>query len=307
MQSLLRPLPFLLVVLAACASGPGSEPLGETTAALDTYPNEQPAFDYFLAKGLTPAQSAGIVGNFDIESGVDPTIVQQGGGPGRGIAQWSTGARWDTTQNDNVKAYAVQQGESATSLQLQLEFTWYELTTFPDYGLAKLKATTDAATATSTFAEYFEGCGACNTSDRIAHAQSVLSRFGTDAPDGSASSGVPTGPACTIANGDMGVCISTSDCAAEANHVSTAGFCPGSSDIQCCTSTGGGGSSASSSSGSSGSTSSSGSASSSGDSSSNHAASQDVGGCSASPRSAGGGGFFGLLLAGLLVVTRRRR
>ena len=304
MRSLLRALPVFLV-LAACAGAPESEPIGQTAEALDTYPNEQPAFDYFLAKGLTPVQSAGIVGNLDVESGVDPTIAQAGG-PGRGIAQWSVGARWDTTKSDNVKDYAAQQGQSQTSLQLQLAFTWYELTTFSAYGLARLKGTTDVAGATTAFAQDFEGCGSCATSTRIAHAQSVLDRFGADAPDGSASSssGGPTGPACTIDNGDTGVCISTSECAAQANHIASAGFCPGAADIQCCTSTGGGGGSASSSSSSS--SGSSGTTSSSGDNSSNHAASQDASGCSSSPRPATAPGAWGFLLAGLAVFARRR-
>ncbi len=58
--------------------------------------SDQIAFDYFVGKGLTDVQAAGIVGNLDQESGMSPTIAQYGGGPGRGIAQWSVGGRWDT-------------------------------------------------------------------------------------------------------------------------------------------------------------------------------------------------------------------
>ena len=46
-------------------------------------------------------QAAGIIGNLDQESGMDPTISQYDGGPGRGIAQWSTGGRWDTDANSH--------------------------------------------------------------------------------------------------------------------------------------------------------------------------------------------------------------
>ena len=42
------------------------------------------AYDFFVAKGLANFQSAGIVGNLDQESGVNPGSVQYGGGPGRG-------------------------------------------------------------------------------------------------------------------------------------------------------------------------------------------------------------------------------
>ena len=90
----------LALALAACGVGPaGDEDLGQTAQLLETFPNEQPAFDYFRTKGLTGEQSAGIVGNLDVESGLDPTVVQKGG-PGRGIAQWSAGARWDTTSGE---------------------------------------------------------------------------------------------------------------------------------------------------------------------------------------------------------------
>src|SRR5260221_623330 len=109
--------------LGACSAIPGEE-IGQSTQALATYPNEQPAFDFFRAKGLSSEQSAGIIGNLDVESGVDPASVQKGG-PGRGIAQWSAGARWDTSKGDNVKDYATQQGKSAVSLELQLDFIWF--------------------------------------------------------------------------------------------------------------------------------------------------------------------------------------
>jgi len=64
--------------------------------------NEKTAFDYFVNRGMTKIRAAGIIGNLDQESGMDPTIQQYGGGPGRGIAQWSTGGRWDTYASDNV-------------------------------------------------------------------------------------------------------------------------------------------------------------------------------------------------------------
>src|SRR5882724_9083599 len=50
---------------------------------------EQTAFNFFAAKGLTELQSAGVVGNLIQESSMNPGAVEFGGGPGRGIAQWS--------------------------------------------------------------------------------------------------------------------------------------------------------------------------------------------------------------------------
>src|SRR5437763_994121 len=123
-------------------------PAGEIDESLATaFANDKPAYDFFVGKGLTNFQAAGIVGNLDQESGVNPGSVQFGGGPGRGIAQWSVGGRWDTSANDNVLAYANSKGESSGSLNLQLEVIWYELTAI-GYGYALLKATANMNEAT---------------------------------------------------------------------------------------------------------------------------------------------------------------
>ena len=171
----------LTLGLSACGdAGPG-EPLGQTespiTVSPDLFTNDQTAFDYFVGKGLASFQAAGIVGNLDQESGVDPNAVQAGG-PGRGIAQWSVGGRWDTDANDNAVAYASKEGQSVDSLQLQLDFIWYELTTFSGYGLAALEATTNVTDATVAFETDFEGCGQCDQSTRISYAQAVLNAYG---------------------------------------------------------------------------------------------------------------------------------
>ena len=82
--------------ISACSSPNPGESLGTSRLAGSTsFPNDQTAYDYFRSKGLPNFQAAAIVGNLDQESGVDPTIMQQNGGPGRGIAQWSTGGRSD--------------------------------------------------------------------------------------------------------------------------------------------------------------------------------------------------------------------
>jgi hypothetical protein len=178
-------LSLVALALAGCGNaGPGgvdertgSTASAEITPTPDLFANDEAAYDYFLGKGLTNFQSAGIVGNLDQESGVDPTSVQQGG-PGRGIAQWSVGGRWDTDANDNVLWYTTQQGQSSTSLTLQLDFIWYELTTFSGYGLAALQASTNVTDATVAFETDFEGCGTCDQSTRISYAEGVLSAYG---------------------------------------------------------------------------------------------------------------------------------
>src|SRR5260221_13717659 len=108
----------LTLVTACSAPGNPFEIPGEAVSAL--YANDKAAYDYFVAKGLTNFQAAAIVGNLDQESGVSPTISQSGGGPGRGIAQWSAGARWDTTPGDKLVAYAATPRMSTSSMTVQL-------------------------------------------------------------------------------------------------------------------------------------------------------------------------------------------
>ena len=163
-------------LLAGCAGSVSGADDGLSEEALSS--NEHTAFNYFVSKGLTKAQSAGIVGNLIQESSVIPTSVQYGGGPGRGIAQWSVGGRWDSDRSDNVTWYANAHGENRWALSTQLNFTWYELETFGGYGLASLRSDSSVSAATVTFQDRFEGCGTCDQSQRIKYAEEVLSAYG---------------------------------------------------------------------------------------------------------------------------------
>jgi MYXO-CTERM domain-containing protein len=171
-----------LLFLTGCAvnDSTSGEPIAEVSEAVVENANDKIAFDFFLTKGLTPVQSAGIIGNLDQESSMDPTVSQFGGGPGRGIAQWSAGGRWDTTPNANVVWYAGKTGQGKYSLELQLEFIWWELTNV-GYGFSDLKAATTVPQAVAAFQNKYEICGACAASNRLAHAYQALSDFGMDA------------------------------------------------------------------------------------------------------------------------------
>ncbi len=166
-----------LALAPGCVLAPGDE-LGVVVQDLNA--NSRAAFDYFLARGLTPVQAAGIVGNLMQESNCDPAAVQPGG-PGRGIAQWSVGGRWDHDAGDNATAYASSHGASVWSLTLQLDFIWFELTSFSGYGLAALRAATTVSAATIAFQNRFEGCGTCVETQRLAYANQALAAYATDA------------------------------------------------------------------------------------------------------------------------------
>jgi hypothetical protein len=164
---------------AGCSGAPVDDSdIGSSESAYSENDNEKAAFDFFVAKGLEKYKAAAIVGNLIQESGVDPSIAQYGGGPGRGIAQWSEGGRWNADHDDNVVWYAGREHESRDSLNLQLKFTWYELETFRDYGLRRLRDSGDISEATISFEQDFEGCGECDQGNRIAYAKEVLRRYG---------------------------------------------------------------------------------------------------------------------------------
>jgi hypothetical protein len=175
--------------LVGCADpADGSDDTGTSEAALSNA--EQSAFNYFVAKGLTKVQAAGIVGNLIQESSVIPTAVEYGGGPGRGIAQWSVGGRWNTSYHDNVTWYAAQHGLDRWALNTQLAFIWYELTTY-GYGYSTLRSATTVTSATVAFEKYYEICGTCAQTQRISYANQVLAAYG-----GGGGGGGSTGVSC---------------------------------------------------------------------------------------------------------------
>ncbi len=175
-------------LVAACSAGDGEDvATADSEAALTN--TQKTAFNFFVSKGLTKVQSAAIVGNLIQESSVNPASVQFGGGPGRGIAQWSVGGRWDHDGDDNMTWYANKHGLNKWSLQAQLDFVWYELETFGGYGLGKLKSESNISSATVVFQNDFEGCGTCDESKRISYAQQVLSSFGGGGGGGGGNSG----------------------------------------------------------------------------------------------------------------------
>jgi hypothetical protein len=160
---------------AGCSAGDGAA-TGQSEAELSN--NEHSAYLYFKSKGLSNFQAAAIVGNLIQESSVEPGAVQYGGGPGRGIAQWSVGGRWDHDSGDNMVWYAEKHGLNRWALEAQLDFVWYELTSVGGYGYTALKDSSNITSATIDFQDDFEGCGECDQSKRVSYAEQVLSSYG---------------------------------------------------------------------------------------------------------------------------------
>jgi len=155
--------------------------------------NARTAFNFFVSKGLTKVQAAGVVGNLMQESSVIPTAVEYGGGPGRGIAQWSVGGRFNTGSK-SLTAYANARGLNKWALQTQLDFIWYELATVGGYGLTELRAATTITSAVSAFQNKYEICGACSQTKRIQYANQALADYGGSATPPPPSGGGTTPP-----------------------------------------------------------------------------------------------------------------
>lgn len=106
---------------------------------------QQEAMRYFMDKGLTDYQAAGLVGNLVRESQLIPTATNASSGA-YGIAQW-LGPR--------KKALVSRYGKTPT-LRQQLDFVWDELNSTHKTGLSKLKSSRDVAEAARNAMGYYE-------------------------------------------------------------------------------------------------------------------------------------------------------
>jgi hypothetical protein len=132
------------------------------------------AFDFLVGKGLSHEQAAGVIGNLQSESGLnprsdapDPTKTDPYA-RGRGIASWGP-PRWR-----NLITFAA--GRDPWSLDTQLDFLWHELESEPGLGLAPLRATTTVEDATVVFQNRFENPdrALAHTDKRIERARAAL-------------------------------------------------------------------------------------------------------------------------------------
>ncbi len=143
------------------------------------------------------------------ESSVRPTAVEYSGGPGRGIAQWSVGGRWDTDPS-NVTTFAAARGANRWSRSTQLDFIWHEFTVVGGFGLSEMRATTTLSQAVIVFQNRYERCGSCAQGKRLEYAQQALTQFGGSTPepttpdDGTGTGGGGPGAGATCYAGTLG-------------------------------------------------------------------------------------------------------
>ncbi len=129
---------------------------GDTTSAkyvqLAGNDNTERILNFFMRKGLSLAQSAGIVGNMQQESGLNPAIIQGGriaddsyvlvAGVGFGLVQWTSPGR-----QQNFMKFMKDLGVGYTDLSGQLEFAWKEMNEGYPGMLRALRSTNDPIVA----------------------------------------------------------------------------------------------------------------------------------------------------------------
>jgi hypothetical protein len=106
----------------------------------------QQGVEYFVKQGYSKAQSMGIMSNMLVESGLDPTMRQKGGGPGFGLMQWSPARQAEFAQQYGHKMGTT--GDREKDYMEQLQFSQYELSHHAEYGAQQLhQAATEAEAA----------------------------------------------------------------------------------------------------------------------------------------------------------------
>lgn len=148
-------------------AGGGGQPLasGENARAKQIY-------DYLVSQyHFTPAQAAGIVGNMEVESSLNPSAQNSAEGA-IGLSQWEGGRRTD------LENFAAAHGESATNWKTQVDFMVHELQTDESGAYGALKSATTATQAATVFDEDYERSAGTTRSQRIADADNVAAEFG---------------------------------------------------------------------------------------------------------------------------------
>ena|GEM_PF-4142221 len=166
----------------------GSDALDAMEKAGPDWKNRAIALKYFMAHGFTAVQAAGLVGNFCTEAAgceLNPSILQGGGGPGRGIAQWgSTVPAYDRfgygdkgSEVGTLRWYAAQQGTDWTSFETQLGFVVWELNNSEKHAGDLLRQATTVYDATDIVMRDYERPAEDILGPRLSHAQSTYAEY----------------------------------------------------------------------------------------------------------------------------------
>jgi hypothetical protein len=122
-------------------------------------------FDYFVRRGMSPAQAAGFVGVFQKESGFSTTVGNRRGSGATGLAQWLGG-----------RLVALKNKPNWTSLLTQLNFVWEELTGSERGALGPIKRTRTPEQAAAVIDRLYERSDGLLSAPQYARA--AFNKFG---------------------------------------------------------------------------------------------------------------------------------
>tara|TARA_R100001079_G_scaffold105145_1_gene72251 strand:- start:273 stop:956 length:684 start_codon:yes stop_codon:yes gene_type:complete len=138
------------------------------------YGSPQYIVNRLIEGGLTKTAAIGIVANLKAESNLDPSIKQKGGGPGRGLAQWEKGGRYDTDRI-NLVSFARDQGKDWKDLNTQIDFILHELNIHPEYKKVKkeINEAENIKDAVLIFLKKYEKAGTPHTEKRLEYGREL--------------------------------------------------------------------------------------------------------------------------------------
>jgi hypothetical protein len=162
------PRPPANAVAAIDAAAPAYPPLaprpGDQIATSDTSnipqgSNAARAVQYFINKGYSTHQAAGIVGNLMQESGPDLNVAAVNPGDGADGSDSVGIAQWNGERARALRAYAAQNGGDVSQLDTQLGFIDHELNTTEGAARQALMQAQDPIQAAAAFAGYERPAG----------------------------------------------------------------------------------------------------------------------------------------------------
>jgi hypothetical protein len=128
--------------------------------------NLQKIMSFLTGKGLTPAQAAGVAGNWTVESSLNPNSVNRAEGA-VGLGQWENG------RLTNLQNFARARGKSEGDFQTQLDFAWSELQGSENVAYRALLTATTPAEAATIFDKQYERSAGTSRAERIADANAI--------------------------------------------------------------------------------------------------------------------------------------
>lgn len=165
-------------------SGDDSKVCSETSTILTGSSNEERVWNFFIKKGLSPKQTAGVMGNISVESGFDPENIQNPAGTtkdpsglsaGWGLIQWTPGSKIIgllKTANINTPVY---------ELSTQLNLVWWHMNNSSPTGYKNMyesyKNITSVEEATQFYESSMEGARIPHMDVRIQRANEALRKF----------------------------------------------------------------------------------------------------------------------------------